>query len=527
MMGDNFHSHVINSGVSETLLALFEGLRETPGIYTDYKYRKEDVNRVAQYLVCRNYGKACLELSYMCWGIINYEQHQNIKSPLLTFFWVQESITPVRLKVAFSQNNSSSPQVILTSNSLVLQLDKPFEIALSRVGVLATLLEFIVTVDPALISYIESTLKNGDEADIKNVSSELQKHIYQFLSAHIDAAQTQRRYRYVASWMEQQGAASHKLNDDSVLAFWHDASMDENSPGHKLYATALLDIMATDQALIQAQLLFEAQHGASIGYDHDLGELSPDVIQQSIFDQQDSQRELNYLADSPKCLTKQQWELVQPLMRGQHYLKKLPWSFIRLGVMGQWQAKLVQAKRQSIDVVQQKLQEPLECSYQDYLQSLQQQPLLYRSVLLAIAHVLYNLQDPRFMGIVLSLLPKETATELKNAVIDGAKPRSQALFNVAQQACEQLTQSRELLIQATAAFKANNKQGFKSLPEIHDLESYQQGAEGLQSCQKVIKSFLNGFAVAGDNIINENYVSDVFIFKQVFEQLYLSNPIDE
>lgn len=525
-MDENFHSHVINSGVSGTLRALFEGLRETPGIFTEYKYRKEDVNRVAQYLVCRNYGKACLELSYMCWGVINYEAHQQQKSPLVDFFWLNENISPARLKAAFALADKPSTVVVLGPHNLSMQLAKPFEITLSRVRLLATLLEFIVSVNPALIQYIEASLHNAQEAAIKSLSSELQKHIYQFLTKHIDAAQTQRRYRYVANWLDHQ-AEQQGVSDEGVFAFWCHASTDDNSPGHKLYATALLDIIATDQALIQAQLLFEAQHGSSIGYDSELGELSPESIHQSVFEEADSQSELAFLADLPKCLTKQQWELVQPLVQGQAYFRRLPWSFVRLAVMGQWQAKLVQAKRQSLALVQQKMREPIEYNYQDYVQSLKQQPLLYRSVLLAITHIFYTLQDPRFMGILFSLLPPDTVATVKETLLSKITNNIDAVFALTQQTCEQLPEGRELIQQAAAAFKGNNKQGFKSLPAGEELERYQLGAEGVQRCQQLIKQFVQALNVTDSRAIEQNFDSDVSIFKQVFEHLYLSKPKHE
>ncbi|MEQ3653895.1 MAG: hypothetical protein ABNH33_11265, partial [Glaciecola sp.] len=81
----------ISFGVSSTLQADFDLLRETPNLLGDAKYTQKTIDKLAQYIVCRNYGKLCLELCYLCWPIVKYGRQGQA---LLDFFWLQEVISP-------------------------------------------------------------------------------------------------------------------------------------------------------------------------------------------------------------------------------------------------------------------------------------------------------------------------------------------------------------------------------------------------------------------------------------------------
>lgn len=89
-------SKIIEYGVSATLQAEFEMLRDTLSMrqyqekqanktetFQQYKYATKTIDKLAQYLLCRNYGKACLELAYLCWPIVRHQEHSK---GLLHFF---------------------------------------------------------------------------------------------------------------------------------------------------------------------------------------------------------------------------------------------------------------------------------------------------------------------------------------------------------------------------------------------------------------------------------------------------------
>ena len=73
-------------GVSAELLAAFEGLRESPGI-SGLKYRQKDIDALSQMIICRNYGKATLELSYLLLAVA-LRDNSNTQQAWLNFFWI-------------------------------------------------------------------------------------------------------------------------------------------------------------------------------------------------------------------------------------------------------------------------------------------------------------------------------------------------------------------------------------------------------------------------------------------------------
>lgn len=536
-MNNNLSSQISRYGVSESFIALIDGMRETPGL-TERKYRQEDVNKVAQYLVCRNYGKACLELSYLCWATIHHSAGNKNKSPLIDFFWLKESITPTRFRSAFAQSDND-PNMSIELNQNVLQLtfkNEAFAISPTRVGALAVLLEFIVNIAPQgfdLLGEIETELRKGTDKVIKALSSNLQKTIYQYLSEHLIPAQQQRRLRYITQWLDSQNIQIPFLNDDTLLNFWQQASVDESSPGFKLYSSVFHEFIEAEQALKQAEASLKGQHAITIGFDVDNGDFSPDHIESMLFTQCTEIKYYNWLCDSPKFLTKAQWAIIEPLHLFRPYIKLLTLSFKRLFVFGQWQSVIVQAKRQSAEMVSKKLNEIPSNGYSFYYQQLIEQKNNISNVILALLYIFHTHQDTRYLGCLLQSVDKSTSNNIKFAIreqLNGAKGQeagsreldAKSLINELNDITLEFPEVQKILQSAKSAFKANNKVGFKQLPSAILLDDYQEGAEALQHCQQTINELIcqisNNDQCSG--LSTKKFGSDVSIFKEVFEQIY-------
>jgi hypothetical protein len=570
----NLSSQITRYGVSSSFNALFESLRETPGIY-EKKYRSEDVNKVAQYLVCRNYGKACLELSYLAWAVVNYPAESMANAPLLEFFWLNESITPARFRAAFAQPYQASEnnyQIAINEAGLQLgffgQSTSHFVISPTRVGVLAVLLEFITTVDPQQLQVIEQSIKDErSEQSIKSLSSNLQKIIYQYLSEHLIQAQQQRRFRYVTQWLDRQKSAKKSsdkqgldnqqlgqtssssnvtdnfLTDETLLSFWQQAAVDENSPGFKLYSSALHDFIDVHTALQQAKDSLEIENSTTIGFDLDSGEYSPDLIQTILFDGEHSDETgLAWLSASPKFLTKTQWAFIEPLMLHNAQLKPLALSLLRLTIFGHWQAAIVQAKRKSQQNVIDKLAQTPIFHYQKYQQQLAELDNVINHVQLAVIHIFYHLQDSRYLGLALPFLSAEEQLKIQklvNSVLDDTGKEDSAFGSVDDnQALDEINtklflKSKSYLLQslplqqvmqkAKAAFNANNKAGFQQIPDAENSDIYQDGHDAMVKCQQAINTLDRKLMKlwSQSSSSETNFSSDVSIFKSMFSQLYL------
>ncbi|WP_057831422.1 hypothetical protein [Colwellia sp. TT2012] len=553
----NFSSQITRYGVSESFNAFIDGLRETPGIF-DKKFRLADVNKMTQYLVCRNYGKACLELSYLAWAIVNYPTNYSANAavgtsvktlanaPLLEFFWLNESITPSRFRHAFkSPYKNNNIEIALNKAGLQLTVSQQsFVISPTRVGLLAVLFEIIISLAPEQLTVIEQTLKQSSDAKpdvtaIKKLSSVLQKQIYQFLAEHLVPAQQQRRFRYISQWLtskKQNSAHIYALTDDTILSFWQHAGLDDLSPGYKLYASAFNDMVATHQAMQHAKEALALANASTIGFNIEAGEYSPDIIEEILFNKSSDSQDYAWLCQTPKFLTKAQWRFLEPLMQKQAYVKKLPLSFARLAIFGQWQASIVQAKRKSPLILQEKLTEIPEKNYLLYQQQLSKQTELLTQVILAIAHIFYNHQDSRYLGCILDFIPKATTQKIKSHLdekIDfiGHEQNPQALttevlnkalFSQSQTLLRQSLELSRIMQAAKSAFNSNNKEGFQHLPPLELLDIYQDGYDAIARCQHIIQIYLSQLSkywLTTDDC-QLNYGSDVSIFKDMFDRLY-------
>jgi hypothetical protein len=545
----NLSSQIARYGVSESFNVFIDSLRDTPGL-SDKKFRFDDVNKVAQYLVCRNYGKACLELSYLAWAVVNYPTKTLANAPLLEFFWVDENITPARFRQAFEHPyQTDNSNIALNKAGLALTFSsQSFIISPTRVGLLAVLLEIIVTLAPEQLTSIEQRLKGSDnEQVIKALSSDLQKQIYQFLGEHLIPAQQQRRFRYVSQWLDKKNGnenlvSTDVLSDETVLSFWQYAVLDDTSPGYKLYASAFYGVMDTDQAIKQAKQSLALDNAGTIGFNTDAGEYSPDVIHEILFSHSSENQDYSWLCQAPKFLTKAQWHFIEPLNQHYPYSKTLALSFARLAIFGQWQAALVQAKRKSPLIVRQKLVDLPQQNYSQYQQGLVALQNIITQVIMAISYIFYSHQDSRYLGFSLALLPESDRKKIRNWFEEKMNTLSQAsptndndtdisadrenintvLFTQSQKLLMQSLALKKIMQASKAAFNANNKAGFQQLPSPDLLDTYQDGYDGLAHCQHIVQlssEKLSHYWLT-PNDCETNYCSDVSIFKDIFALLY-------
>jgi hypothetical protein len=548
-MTANLSSQIASNGVSESFSVFIDSLRDTPGL-SDKKFRFADVNKVAQYLVCRNYGKACLELSYLAWAVVNYPTKSITNAPLLDFFWINEQFTPARFRQAFAQPHQiDTTNIALNKLGLALTFSSQhsFIISPTRVGLLAVLLEMLVTLAPEQLSIIEQRFKgvHNEKAVnvIKAISSDLQKQLYQFLGEHLIPAQEQRRFRYVSQWLDkcntnENTAHTQLINDETVLSFWQYAAFDETSPGYKLYASALYGVIDTHKAIQQAKDTLALDNAGSIGFNTEAGEYSPDVIQEILFNDSSCHQDYSWLCHTPKYLTKTQWSFIEPLIQHHAYSKTLALSFARLAVFGQWQSALVQAKRKSPMSVLQKLTDLPQQNYLQYQQRLVMLQQVMAQVVMAISDIFYSHQDSRYLGVSLTLMPQADAQKIRHWFERKMQAISQTSFsadteiNTDQINKALFTESQKLLMQSLElkkiiqankkAFNANNKDGFQHLPSIDLLDTYQEGYDGLAHCQKLVqlcnKQLSHYWLTPND--CEANYRSDTSIFKDIFALLY-------
>lgn len=517
-------SNIINYGISETLKALFAQLKETPGLNGN-KYHAKDVEQLSQHIVCRNYGSLCYELSFLCWAVVNNPHYPS--SPLLSFFWLEENIQPKRFREVFSQPiQAASGNIVMGEDYLQLQIgDFDFAISPTRVSLLAVMLELIASIDPAQLANIEKRLLAASSHAIKQLSSELQKLIYGFLKEHIPEASTQERFRAISVWLKQHNLTANRLSDQDVLNFWLSPP---EQPSYIKYSTVLDDLLDAIIAIEVVENSVNAEYALSLdnfSNSGEQGEVGAQWIQQTVFEQTDNSEDLGWLCHSPKFLTLAQFQPMKSLLSHGKLARQLPLSFLRLNIFGGWQSVLVQAKRKSPKELADKLEQTPKRQYQDYIAELNDSESQCEQVQQVIAHIFYCLNNPLFIGIMLKQMPTDLQQTLKiwmRAQIARITESEANLFLHTQQWVSQHPNAQFWLAEAASLFKHNNKDGFKTLPSVTELDIYQDGSEALDHCQELVARYLLVISKLNDENtqLTDIYRSDLCIFSNRFKQIY-------
>ncbi|MBU2978206.1 hypothetical protein [Alteromonas sp. C1M14] len=539
----------VGYGVSETLLSMFDGLRQTTISTSESqgeikrKFLCADIDRLAQYICCRNYGFLCHELCFLCWAIVRAFPDKEYNEPLFTYFWLTDVASAGGFRRAFANPwQSDQGEVTLQEGVLHIQVGQtPFAISSSRAGVLAGLMEFIVSVDNTQVQHIDHTVSKGGSGDTDTLSKTLQKCLYDFLKHHLPEANEQKRYRYVTDWLNRNGQAPEDINDDDILLFWQQANDDTalSKPSHVRFETAVDDVLNTLQALTLLRIQKASQRAFSQGLDDDLGEVDlsrvmaapedsegednlADFVHGALFNDTPEPPQPNLLTLTPKCLTKSQAKRMQPIVKHTPYLRRFCLSLLRLQVFGQWQGVLSQAKRKSAASVKEKMASPPDNGYDRY-----QQEVLTCAETLAFSRqcLLYALlphEPKRVLGELIDTLPpldenhmQRLALQVKGA---NSPQQQQALVESLAQTWPPL---QDALHQLASSYKANNKEGFKTLPDAYVCDAYLEALSEVSKLQGIVQHHLKALNALGENTSQDGkFVADVSIFTARFNQLY-------
>ena len=394
---------IVNYGVSEHLKAEFDMLRDVYGHNNHVKFSAKTVDTLAQHLVCRHYGNLCYEFSHLNWALVflhtqtNTHKTSGVQHALLDFYWLSKCQNAHDFTSYFGDlceasshaNNANNSPIAVTLNqgavnkagdydllraqghntnaSLLAGITLTihghhFTINATRANLLACFMEWLICVVPNILSLIETTLLGKGHNAIREFSSVLQKHIYDYLSQHLPTAKLQLRFRLMQSFYQQnaqsdpsQTIKSSVVNDETVLNFWRAHNTQE---GYGKYSWVVKDSLAFKQALqiVQAGLSVEHANDIDASFESISGPLLADIDGQShsistaIFThlgQLDAQYSIDVkcLAEKPKVLSKQQVEWLELAARYPQFIVPLSATWLRTQVFGKAQHQIIQLVR--------------------------------------------------------------------------------------------------------------------------------------------------------------------------------------
>jgi len=539
-------TNIVEYGVSQTLKAEFDMLRETLSI-REYqgthngelkkKYTSKTIDKLAQYILCRNYGKACLELAYLCWPIV---RHQDYTKGLLHFFWLEEAISPNQFRssiYALTQHDLQAPAVTLNEVGLVISLPtQNFTVSASRVMLLSALLELLVGNIANILEDIEAHLSTSDCNCVGKLATYLQKKLYEFLKTHLPTANLQQKYRYIHHWVAKNGNAE-KLNDEAVFNFWTCAI---NEEGYVKFENALVDIVDYQFAYEQVKVAREISFSQSDLDNITIETGSPEIdenqaswLYETIFGLNENEiTPPTWLVDAPKFLTKKEYACVSLLFELRHGVTQFPLSVMRSDVFGQWQNLIIQQTRDKSDAL---IDKPKQ-DYTTYLERLNDWRKQAGNTLLCCAAILYEQKDVRCLaaltqgvGLIVECQESHDFSHMLQRLVSVSEKNESNSELTFTHISRWLLQSKTLnnfFSLAKKTLAKNNRIGFKNSHDYHQPDIYEQGAlhvaQGAQLIYDLNEAVLQQLANKTNQAVSLDafFTSDLFIFKSELVKRY-------
>ncbi|MCP5017212.1 MAG: hypothetical protein GY938_18360 [Ketobacter sp.] len=508
-------------GVSETLIGLFQSLREAPGL-SGYKYRTEDISRLERAVVFRNYGKACLELSYLLTAILQLPIAQRHHSPLLQHLWIEQNITPVRVRSAFAE--ADGEVVSLTEEGIQQQIGADrFVISPTRVGYLAALMELIAYINPAVIAEAEHQLIKPAVKSIQSFSSRLQKWIYDYLDEHLMPAQLRRRFRFLMDWClankpEHQSVETF-TSDQVVFQFWQQVSELDENLGFRRFRSVGDDFIALLKALELGRSRSEANHAATIGLDVEAGEWHPDQLEQLYEELGLELADVGFLAKAPKFFASSTWvEVSQRLMDAGQFSARLPLTIMRMDVLGGLQAKLIQAdKDKNHERFRFYMDSIPEQDYSAYLDGLEQYTSAIQDARMLGLGLFLQLNSPEALALLAEILPTDVLQAMQQCMQDA---KSDQLLEKIVEIKLQVPELNRVCQQATKLLKKTNRAGFSVLPQQDELFDYSYALDVIAQCNRLRNGHVCALHSKLEHHDTVTFTEDLETFRRILRKLY-------
>lgn len=534
----------LEASKSSALSTAFSTLAQTD-VEGQPKFSPALCREVAKLIVCRTYSSAILELSHLIVGACD------LSGPLQRyeyFFWDSGIARPDVFRQYCRHNaevHSPLKRLIVGTRSITIDYaDGPFVISYSRMPLLSALMEFLLTalgytaLDEIFQPLMQSTLKRKMVSDQANALSRL---VYAYLRDHLPSAQSQRKFRTLLSYCDQD---SQRIDDQMILNFWRDYAInDEKGLDFKTYDSVLDSFTRLLHALEGARDLQAMAHSASIGTDHDAGEINPDQLHQQL-DRIDEKTNALLALTSPPCdhvkfLTKIEQGHLNRLAQMTDYSQRLPLSILRSDTFRLCQTRLSQAVRRKATVQEfQEILDDPEISYET--QRLAYQSLIQQieKILHASLHALLIAQSPTALSILLQLEPDGDFSALKPLLMQSETNTDNTVIPLRGQTVEghlitllqKASADNPLLLKhlerAEQTYSRLSRQGFKEDIRNHPslIPAFEQGCAALLELYEALQNYVQCLEQQNHDWA-PIFTADRTLFRQQFQKLYLPDGV--
>lgn len=513
-------SLVLTASRSPELTSHFRAIAEMD-VGGQPKYGRGDIHALVQATVCRTYAPVLLELSHLVAAAARLGAWELL-------FWDNAPARASRFAAFFARE---APGLSVADGTLsILYPDGRFSIRFGRMSFLLAMMDMLVsvlgyeTVDDGLAALRR---KACSASEVSAAARDLAKAYYAWLKPHVPAAQGQRKFRAMISYLSRDKGpafASREVGDDDILGFWQAHAADpENGQDFKTYVATFRTFLNFLSALDDAERISGLEGAVAIG----TGEGEVDVTagsQQA--GSEDAKNPLEALtsgeAAAVKFLGKQEFERLAILFEAGARASRLPASVLRCEVFGKTQARLTQGVRRGLSpaALLALAMDGQDGDYQTVRSFLQALHDGLERILLASLFVLVRGRAPEAVSLVLDLLPgldvPALAPQIKAMPGSGLAEKFLALMQDEDLAPPSV---QALMKSAGDAFKGIARQGFSGQPHEDPalLAAFAEGAPLVVSVRAAIATYL---AATKGMESPDLFIRDSETFGAVFARLY-------
>lgn len=511
-------SLVLDAGKSPELVAALSLVMEAD-VNGEPKFTPRDCRELTKVITCRTYGKPMLELCHLVRIADAWAQGAGYE----LFFWgggpARANVFRAQAMTAGETFGGDTPGFTVTETGVEARYpDGQFTVTFGRMPFLSALLYFL---GEALgYDFVDQSLRPLLEPDamaetVSNQANALSASLYDYLKDHLPAVQTQRKFRRLIGFMEDQKGADFTLDDiddESIITFWEGVSGDREDDGadFKTYLAAFKAFIRLSQVLEHARDLRALDQADSIGSNWEAGEVDPDRLSELLEEVDEELNPLLALQEGPpeqiKFLNKKEFEALETLFESGRTGLGLPLSVMRCGTFGRGQGRITQALRRK--AARKELGQLIrDCAALTYIEMGDELIGLTERLertLLASLHALLQQRDPEALSLMLVLAPEADLSPMKELIRemteddDGgnvvAFPNGEvadAVIDAAGDAARVGEDVASLTARAAEAFNSLSRKGFgrneAQDPDFRD--GFSEGARLLVQVFRHVKGF--------------------------------------
>jgi hypothetical protein len=384
------------------------------------RYEPRVIRILVRLIAARAYGRTLLELSHL----LACAERAGGRHGAAGFFWGVEQARGSTFQYVLSETwddmVDAGLDVELEADGIRLNHpDGGFLVHFGRMPLLAALFEFlVVTIGYEAVTAAARVMTHGRASAraAAACSNDLSRLLYDHLRGRLPSAQHHRQHRRLVDHLTRERGGSfgvQDIDDASVLAFWiwmSERHADEPTEVKSLrtIVSAFIQFRRAFQAVLDRRAIDGAR---SIGTDADAGEIDPEAVELTLDGLEDDRDSLTELLSSPlngvKFLNKREEERLDLIGRHGEHARALGLSVLRVGVFGEQQGRLTEARRRRkrADEIEALIMSGSPSSYADRLRDLGKLSNHLANCRLAALHVLGRHRMMDALGLLIDLFP--------------------------------------------------------------------------------------------------------------------------